>query len=373
MGRIVVWGFCLFACLPAFAHKPSDAYLSLDAGDRVLHGQWDMALRDLDGALGLDANQDGAITWGELRARHADIAAHALARLAIAADGAPCALSAREHLVDEHTDGAYAVMRFDAACPAKPSRLAIDYRLFFDQDRQHKGLVRLTQGNAVHTLILDADRRDATVTLAANSASSQFRDTVREGVWHIWLGTDHLLFLLSLLLPAVFIRRGGAWEAAPSFRTAAWDVARVVTAFTVAHSLTLALAAFGWVVLPSRLVESAIAISVIAAAVNNVLPFLTTRRWAMAFGFGLVHGFGFAGALSDLGLSREALAWPLLAFNVGVEAGQLAIVAVFLPLAWRLRDAWIYRRVVFIAGSLGVAAVAMAWLVERALDVKLLG
>lgn len=373
MNRMLVWMACLLVCVPAFAHKPSDAYLSLDASGREVHGQWDIALRDLDVALGLDADQDGAITWGELRHRHADVAAFALARIALSTEDGACRLTAREHLVDEHTDGAYAVLRFTADCPSAPSRLSVGYRLFFDQDRQHKGLVRVTRGDSVQTLILDADRPEGSASLSAPGGFAHFRDTVRQGVWHIWIGTDHILFLLSLLLPAVFVRRPDGWEAAPDVRSVAWDVARVVTAFTVAHSITLAVAAFGWVVLPSRLVESAIAVSVIVAALNNVVPFFTGRRWTLAFGFGLIHGFGFAGALADLGLDREALAIPLLAFNLGVEAGQLAIVAVFLPVAWWLRHRWVYRRLVLVAGSTAVMAVALAWLVERALDVKVIG
>lgn len=370
MRRLVALLLCL-ACLPALAHKPSDAYLTLDARDRVIRGQWDIALRDLEVAIGLDADQDGTITWGELRARQAEIAAFALARLDLAADGVPCPLVANEHLVDDHSDGAYAVLRFAATCPIAPSRLSVGYRLLFDQDRQHKGLIRIDHADASHQLILDADTRERTVVLAAPSMWRQFVDTTCQGVWHIWIGADHVLFLLSLLLPAVFVRRDRTWEAAESFRAAAWEVARVVTAFTVAHSITLALAAFGWAVVPSRLIESAIAVSVVIAAANNVRPFLTERRWAMAFGFGLIHGFGFAGALADLGLERGALALPLLAFNLGVEAGQLAIVAVFLPVAWWLRELWFYRRLVFVGGSTGVAAIALAWFIERAFDVRL--
>jgi hypothetical protein len=200
---------------------------------------------------------------------------------------------------------------------------------------------------------------------------TQFAAYVHEGVWHIWLGFDHILFLVSLLLPAVLIRRDGRWKGAASFQDAFWDVARIVTAFTLAHSITLTLAALGIVSLPSRWVESAIALSVVLAALNNVVPVVARGRWIAAFAFGLLHGFGFAGALADLGLPAGSLALSLAGFNVGVELGQLAIVAAFLPLAFALRSTWAYRRVVLAGGSAVIVAIAGVWLIERAFDLPL--
>jgi hypothetical protein len=165
---------------------------------------------------------------------------------------------------------------------------------------------------------------------------------------------------------------GANWEAAPSFKAALWDVVRVVTAFTVAHSITLSLAALGVISLPSRLVESAIAASVVLAALNNVRPVVYRGRWLIAFAFGLIHGFGFASVLADLGLPQDSLLLALVAFNVGVELGQLAIVAVFLPIAYALRETRLYRRVVLVGGSLLVTAIAAVWLVERAFNVVLI-
>jgi HupE / UreJ protein len=156
-------------------------------------------------------------------------------------------------------------------------------------------------------------------------------------------------------------------------RLAAVDVLKVVTAFTLAHSITLSLAVLGAVELPSRLVESVIAASVVAAALNNVRPLVTRRLWLVAFGFGLVHGFGFASVLADLGLPSDALALALVGFNVGVELGQLAIVLLFLPLAFALRRTSFYRRWVMHGGSLAIALLAAVWFAERAFAVRLLG
>ena len=158
----------------------------------------------------------------------------------------------------------------------------------------------------------------------------------------------------------------------PNAAQALWGVLRIVTAFTLAHSITLTLATLGVVSLPTRMVEATIAASVVVAALNNVFPLFTGRRWTVAFGFGLVHGFGFASVLADLGLPQGALALALVGFNLGVEAGQLAIVAVFLPLAYALRRTVLYRQGVRIAGSLSIAALAGVWFAERAFNLKLL-
>ena len=167
-------------------------------------------------------------------------------------------------------------------------------------------------------------------------------------------------------------RKEKTWQAVGAFRPAILSVLKIVTAFTIAHSITLSLATLGVISLPSRLVESTIAASVVIAALNNVVPLFRERRWAMAFAFGLVHGFGFASVLTDLGLPKDTLILALVGFNLGVEAGQLAIVAAFLPIAFLIRRTMFYRRVVLIGGSFLITAIALVWLIERAFDLKLL-
>ena len=366
----------LALCAPAGAHKPSDSYLGLTVGEQGLQGRWDIALRDLDFALGLDADGNGEINWGEVRARHADIAAYATARLSVQADGTPCRIAVGEQLVDEHTDGAYSVLPLALDCGGErtPTVLQLGYTLFAELDPQHRGLLSLSAGGATRTAVLGGAAASQSFELARVERWRQFLDYLREGVWHIWIGLDHILFLLSLLLPSVLWWQAAdrRWQAVDRLRNASWDVLKIVTSFTLAHSITLSLAALGMVSLPSRLVESVIAASVVAAALNNVRPLVHERLWMVAFGFGLVHGFGFASVLADLGLPRDALALALVGFNVGVELGQLAIVAAFLPLAWALRHSLFYRRWVMRAGSLAIAALAAVWLAERALGVALL-
>jgi len=362
----------LLGTLPALAHKPSDSYLTVHVAEAAISGQWDIALRDLDFALGLDADGNGEITWGELRAKHAEIAAYALARLSVDGDGVACALRAGEQQVDQHSDGAYTVLHFAIACPKPPAQLRLNYRLFADIDPQHRGLLRLEAAGLSRTAIFSPQATSQSFELRAASRWHQFLDYGQEGVWHIWTGYDHILFLLSLLLPAVLVWRAPHWAPVATFHAGFIDVVKIITSFTVAHSITLSLATLGLVALPSRLVESAIAASVVLAALNNVWPLFHGRRWMVAFFFGLIHGFGFASVLVDLGLPQGTLALALVGFNLGVECGQLAIVGVFLPLAFTLRQTAFYQRAVFVGGSLLIAVISGVWLAERVFNFKVL-
>jgi hypothetical protein len=149
------------------------------------------------------------------------------------------------------------------------------------------------------------------------------------------------------------------------------DVLKIVTAFTLAHSITLTLSALEVLRLPSRFVESGIAASVILAAANNVVPMLEDDRWTAAFALGLLHGFGFSATLMDLGLPRENLVLTLFGFNLGVEIGQMCVVGAFLPLAYFARRTLFYRKGMLVGGSIVIALVASVWLVERAFAVKI--
>jgi hypothetical protein len=248
--------------------------------------------------------------------------------------------------LDRHSDGTYAVLSLQAACPVLTEPLQMKYSLLYDVDPSHRGLVQWSApGSTVaQALVFATESAQQALALQPQGPWETLRQYVVEGVWHIWIGFDHILFLLALLLPAVLVRTAtGGWRAAPSLRPVLTDVLRVVTAFTVAHSITLALAAFDVLNPPSRWVESVIAASVVLAALNNLYPVIREGRWKLTFVFGLVHGFGFASALKDIGLTQGGLALPLFGFNLGVELGQLAIVAIFVAVVWTLRDTRLYR------------------------------
>lgn len=340
---------------PAWAHKPSDAHLRLGVDGEAITGRLDIAVRDLDGALGLDADGNGQITWAELTASGPRIAAYVERRVAIGADGTPCRLALGSAALAELSDGAYWAIPVTAACTHTPTSLDVTYALLFDIDSMHRGLAHV----GGQTVILRDARR---VRVALDDATS-FTSFVKEGVWHIWMGIDHILFLLCLILPAVFQRRTQRWSAADSLRDVCKEVFEIVTAFTLAHSITLVISAIGLVTLPSRFVETAIALSVVAAAVNNLLRTIDAR-WAVAFALGLLHGFGFSSVLIDLGLPSHELIGALLGFNLGVELGQAAIVIALLPVLFWIRRTIAYQALLW-AGSGSVAIIAALWSYQR--------
>lgn len=378
----------LAACGIAQAHAPSNAKLSLVADESGVQQRWDIALRDLDRALPLDADDDGNITWGELRQAWPQIESLADEGLRLGPSGQvaqptagcePGPLAAPR--IDEQADGTYAVLERHWRCPpgAGERGLAVDYRLFADSDASHRGLLqwRASEGAGATTAVLVPNAPAVTLAganaaYAAAGAPPSLLGFIGEGVHHILIGTDHVLFLLALMLPAVVVVAAPGASTSMRWPQALLQVAKVVTAFTVAHSITLALAVLDVLDPPSRLVESLIAASVVLAAVDNLRRFLPGVRWQLAFAFGLIHGFGFAGALRDLGLDDGALVRSLLGFNLGVELGQLGIVALVLPLAWWARETLFYRRVVLAGGSLAIAAVAAVWFAERAFDLALI-
>jgi HupE/UreJ protein len=375
MSALVI-GVVLAFAGTAHAHKPSDSILTLSPGSGGGAGRWDIAVRDLDDVLALDADGDGQVTWGELRARQADVTAYALGHLRLRTSAGACALGSSGALaVTRHSDGAYVSLPLELGCPSASagSALEIDYQLLFDIDPQHRGLVRVDdgQGDAEPVILTARDHRRALAWSGGPATRSSLASFVAEGVRHIWGGLDHVLFLIALLLPAVLRRHDGAWIPVPAIRPALADVVRTVSAFTLAHSLTLSLAALHLVAIPARLTESAIAASVVLAAINNIRPVFGRDRWVVAFALGLLHGFGFASVLADVGLPPARLVSSLLGFNLGVELGQLVVVAGCLPIAYLVRRTAAYRRITVPGVSAALAVVAIIWLVERALDVSL--
>ena len=377
---ILLTGLLVCLCVKGWAHSASTTFLHLTEADGRLSARLELPLRDVDEVLGLDADDDGRLTWGELRHRSGDVERWVASNWGVTAGGHPVEFQSAALQVTQHADEGYVVLHFTAVAPERAVPLRLGYQILGREDPDHRCLVRwspagVSDDRARIPLVLVPGRGDLELT-RSESGPAGWGGFLREGVHHIWTGYDHLLFLLVLLLPGVLRQTSDGWEAVPTFRESAVAVLKVVTAFTVAHSITLALAALEMVRLPSRWVESAIAASILIAAVGNLVPTGAggasggaRRRWSawkLAFVFGLIHGFGFAGVLGELGLRRGDVAGPLLGFNAGVELGQLAVVAVFLPLAFWGRTTRAYRQWVLPAGSVLIAVMAGGWLVDRA-------
>lgn len=371
------WVLICLALFPAvLAHQPSDSYLSLTISSNQLEGQWDIALRDLDFFIELDTDKNGEITWGELESKQSVVESFAYTHLRLITDQTVLPAQGVDLLVAEHNDGSYAVLRFTAPLSAQAQELRVEYSLLFETDLQHRGFYQILHRGKTQSGVFSPVENVYRCALGnappIPSANQGFPAFLIEGVWHIWKGFDHILFLLALLLPSVLRRVDNKWVATASLRSATIAVLKVVTAFTIAHSITLTLAVLGFIHLPSRFIESTIAASVVLAACNNIRPILVERGWIVAFIFGLIHGFGFASVLVDLGLPVGSLAAALLGFNLGVELGQLAIVAAFLPVAFSLRRTWFYQCLTLRFGSAAIAILAALWMCERIFILKIL-
>lgn len=352
------------------AHATGENYVWLNVEADRLSGRFEIRVDDLERRFG---NSD------DVAAVHAYLADH----FAIEADGAavPYAFTAVERVTAGELE--FAQFFYETAPFEVPDRLEVENRVLLDLDRTHRSLLCIEYdrrrdveyGEEFTALVFSRINPRQTLDLTDVQGILRVRDFVWQGVLHIWVGIDHVLFLLALLLTAVVERRPeplageSGWRPVADFRTALWNVVKIVTLFTVAHSITLSLAALDFVRLPGRLVESVIALSILLVAVNNVVPKVRERHWLVILVFGLFHGLGFASVMGELPFRMGNMVQVVLAFNVGVELGQVAIVAVGFPLLFAARKSAAYRPAILIGGSMAIGVIAGWWFVTRALGV----
>jgi hypothetical protein len=274
-------------------------------------------------------------------------------------------------LVDYHAGSAYAVLPFDADCPAEGS-LTLRYRLLFDLDPSHRGLLTIVSGRQVSSEVLTPEHADLELDRRPLRLTDQVAQFLAFGFDHILLGYDHLLFIAVLLVTAALRRGGGSgWTPIDGLGRVLVETTKTLTAFTVAHAIVLTPAVLGAISVPARLVEPAVAITIMLAALDNIRPVLPRLRWQVAFSFGLVHGLSFASVLGPMRLPAASLAVALGSFNLGVEVGQIAVALLLVPIAFSLRYEAAYRRFVSPTISLGALVLAGLWFLDRvfALDV----
>lgn len=351
----------------AMAHKASDSFLYLDNGPTEL--RLDVALRDLALLVPLDRNEDRKVSGHELRQARPAITRVVESALVLANTSGHCTLTGERWGISSHSDGTYAAARYRIECADGKPPATLEYTLLFDRDALHRGLVRIGSGEQARLAVLGPDSRRLDLSLADGPGSfSVFMDFIQEGIAHLLMGLDHLLFLLVLVIPATLPARVGqaGGQTDQPFRARLLELAGIVTAFTLAHSITLALAALEMISLPIAWVETAIALSVAVAAVNVVWPVLGRKTWKLAFGFGLVHGVGFASVLGDLTGGVSGLAVALAGFNIGVELGQLGLLVLGFPVLYLLGQYPLYQRGLVPLALVVVAAVSLYWVIQRA-------
>ncbi len=358
----------------AAAHAPRQGYLFLRLHSDSAIARLELNIGDLEGALTLGWDPTVRPTREQVMAHLAAIRAYAEAHFALG-DGTTSVVPVYRDFSYRGADNAeYLLLEYFIASPL-PDRLSITLTPFFELDDMHRNLVVIEHDWRTGTfdneknvsMILSPSESTQVLDLTSSSLFRGFLALVRLGVWHIWIGLDHILFLFALILPSVLTRRDDRWVPAERFGGALVKIVKIVTFFTIAHTITLSLAALGVVELPSRLVESVIAGSIAIAALHNLWPVARVNEAAIAFVFGLFHGFGFATVLGELGLGTEHLVLSLLGFNLGVEIGQVAIISAIFPVLFFARRLRVYN-LALRAGSVALIAIGLLWVAERAMN-----
>jgi hypothetical protein len=362
-GAVVLLG-CGACATEAAAHATGASYLDIDAvaGSPAFTARWDIALSDLQSALELDRDDDGQVAPEELLAGRARVLRYVTERLAIGRGAAECRLQTEGLSMVVRQAQPYAALTLRGEC-SEVGPFNVQSRMFFGS-LGYSLLVDVADG-ASHTSGVLTQTSPRWVEHLTPSWFATLGSFIGAGVWHVLIGYDHIAFLLLLLLPGVLRRTEDGWIARTRPREVAGDLLRIVTGFTLAHSITLGLAASGAVQLPVRPVELAIAGSIVVAGLLNLSAAAARGRVALAMGFGLVHGFGFANALLDMPAGSHRLTPMLAGFNIGVEIAQLLIVALALPVLWRLSRTPRYVQRWMPALSVITAMTGAFWFVGR--------
>ncbi|HFA51234.1 MAG TPA: hypothetical protein ENJ95_19655 [Bacteroidetes bacterium] len=392
---------CLLFLLPVLsdAHAPDQSYIFFRIYESSIGGHFAITTKDLNKVLHLDLEK--GMSLEELQPYLPQIQAYIRQKTAFSSPlGSYKLRFTKTTLLDGASLGDYVESHFVLDGVTKiPDVLDVRNEILLDPSTPHRGLgvVEYNWKAGIHnneslvSLRFSPDDYEEQLDLAKSSVLKGFLAMIKSGMHHIFIGIDHILFLLALLLPAVARRRSrekdyagtlnpppGKWAAwvndwlpVEKFKPAFWYVIKVITFFTIAHTITLSLAALKIVVLPSRIVESIIALSIGLAALHNIYPIFKDKDWIIVFGFGLFHGFGFASVLGDIGLTGEFMTLSLLGFNLGVEVGQMLIISLIFPALYFLRKSKYYPKIL-IYGSVLLIIVSLYWFVQRFFEVRFL-
>lgn len=367
-----------FPLLLLDAHESRESYLFLEFHEGYIEGRVEFRHDELKDKLGVDVMENGEMSPEKLRAQLPQVEDYIRKNLSIGTDASNLFEFEFVEPAFFKPEGIWAQYNFRMNVSPTPPQLYIDYNMGFENDPMHRGVVLVEEGDwpekGYHMLI-------SMVFSPFNR--TQFLDTVNppevmnpkrmvwQGMLHIWLGIDHVLFLIALALPIVLIRQDNKWEPAPKLHKSLWSLLKIVTVFTVAHSITLLLASLGIVSINSRLVESIIALSIIIVAVSNIIGKSHRTSLLVILFLGLFHGLGFASVMGELPFRlanfREFLLM-IVGFNVGVELGQIAILLVAFPLLFIFRKSSYYTPLVLTGGSAALVMIAGYWFIQRAFD-----
>ncbi|MFK7962989.1 MAG: HupE/UreJ family protein [Burkholderiaceae bacterium] len=362
---------------PASAHALRENYVWVNVEVDHLSGRFEINVRDIKSKLGIDLDAPGADRLANVKATADQVQAYLAENFAILDNGKPIKFEFQEAgLFKDGPD--FVQYPYRTAELPSDSTVEITSRVFLSEDmmkndRLHRSVLVVAYnkakdkdfGEETVALVFSPDATTRTIDLDNPSTILSYKDFIWQGALHIWAGIDHVLFLVVLLLTSVLRYAGNKWEPEARLRTAGWNILVIVTVFTIAHSITFALTSFGFIQFNTALIETIIAASIIAVAINNIFPRFAAHAWILIFVFGLFHGIGFASAMSDLQFRNVLIHKILLRFNIGVELGQLAIVAVVFPILFWLRNKAFYLKGIVYPFSVAAIVVATLWVLQR--------
>ncbi|WP_201595662.1 HupE/UreJ family protein [Psychrobacter vallis] len=359
----------MVTCTLVQAHEASTAYLNLtkddstSAADTRYKAEYELSLRDLALLVDIDPNKDSEVSWAEVKSQTPLIEQLITSKITLENANQACNVANFAPLAI-NTRGGFNYLYANFALQCEQPIDNLDYQILAGIDANHRLI--LMQSDSDAPLQVLAVGQSPLGSEADSGWMAMATNFLKSGVHHLLIGLDHLLFLFVLLIPAVYIRKQKQLVAVANPKAALLEVFWIATSFTLAHSITLSLAALQIFSIPARFIESVIALSIAFAALNNLMPMLRVRAVYLAFFFGLIHGFGFANVLVDLPLDTGSRVLALLSFNIGIELGQLAFIAVVFPIALLLRHTTFYKWGIFYIGSLIGILVALWWFFERA-------
>ncbi|WP_345271868.1 HupE/UreJ family protein [Flaviramulus aquimarinus] len=389
----LLFTFLLFPICNAFAHHPDNSLLYLRVYENAnIEGDFHINVNELNDVLGFNLSQHTSIE--EITPHLNKIKAYLLKNTSFSYQNKAYSIVFTDEIDFLWvTYGDFIILDFYLEnTEMTPDELDVTYKVFIEEEPHHMNLLGIAYNwkagliNNEKNIALNFSNNDWNKTLSLKEGSiwTGFNAMIKQGIWHIWIGIDHILFIIALILPAVVRRRinitEGAqssskfniwsWEPVDKFKPAFLYIVKIITFFTIAHTITLSLASLQIIELPSQFVESIIAFSIGLAAYHNIKPIFKGRDWVIAFVFGLFHGFGFASVLGELGFNGEHLTLSLLGFNIGVEIGQLAIIAAIFPLLFLIRKLKLYPKFLVYLSVL-LIIISLYWLIERAFDIDL--
>lgn len=348
----------------ATAHQISTGYLNIKQVDSdAVSGQIQLRFTDISQELNFNQNNDSHITWGEVKSHHADINSWLKNKLLFNATKGQCSLSDDTVLmIDHHFNDAFLVIDWQYFCDST-AQLQMVYQGLFNITSNHKLIVNGRSQNGDISRVLDGENNTLSIDSNQSNIWQTFYDYTKQGVIHILIGLDHILFLLILLLSTMLLNASPT-KNRKSISNIWIEVVKLATVFTLAHSVTLVLTALGWLQFSSRWVEVIIAFTVAFTAFNNVKPMIN-KVLPLTFVFGLFHGMGFAGVLGELGLPQGVQLIPILSFNLGVELGQIFLILLTLPVLIYVNNKTKYAAMIFKVMSLMVVCLAIVWIFQR--------